>query len=110
MSSNQQIYKVIFLTQDQVYEMYAKHVFQGDLYGFVVVEDFIFGETSSIVVDPSEEKLKLEFDGVKRSFIPMHDVIRIDQVERRGTAKILPLPSVMSQPAKTSPLFTPDKK
>jgi len=90
--------------------MYAKHVFQGDLYGFVVVEDFVFGETSSIVVDPSEEKLKLEFDGVKRSFIPMHDVIRIDQVERRGTAKILPLPATTNQPAKASPLFTPDKK
>ena len=110
MSNNQQIYKVIFLNQDQVYEIYAKHVFQGDLYGFVVVEDFVFGEASSIVVDPSEEKLKLEFDGVTRSFIPMQDVIRIEQVERRGTAKILPLPATPNTPAKTSPLFTPDKK
>jgi len=105
-----QIYKIVFMNQDQVYEIYAKHVFQGDLYGFVVVEDFIFGETSSIVVDPSEEKLKAEFSGVKRSFVPMHEVIRIDQVERRGTAKILPLPSDFQVLSKESKVYTPDTK
>jgi hypothetical protein len=40
------------------------------------------------VVDPGEEKLKNQFDGVKRSFIPVHSIIRIDEVERVGTAKI----------------------
>lgn len=85
------IYKVVFVNQNQIYEVYARQVYQGDLYGFVVVEDFVFGEASSIVVDPGEEKLKAEFENVKRSFIPMHEIIRIDQVEKRGTAKILPL-------------------
>ncbi len=85
------IYKVVFVNQNQIYEVYARQVYQGDLYGFVVVEDFVFGESSSIVVDPSEEKLKAEFENVKRSFIPMHEIIRIDQVEKRGSAKILPL-------------------
>ncbi|MGB7388758.1 MAG: DUF1820 family protein, partial [Pseudomonas neustonica] len=33
-------------------------------------------------------KLKNQFDGVKRSFIPVHSIIRIDEVERVGTAKI----------------------
>ncbi len=91
-----QIFKVIFVNQNQVYEIYAKQVYQGDLYGFVAVEDFVFGETSAIVVDPSEEKLKAEFGNVKRSFIPMHAIIRIDQVERRGAARILPLASESS--------------
>ena len=36
----------------------------------------------------SEEKLKAQFDGVVRSFIPMHAIIRIDEVERLGTPKI----------------------
>jgi len=85
------IYKVVFVNQNQIYEVYARQVYQGDLYGFVVVEDFVFGESSSIVVDPSEEKLKAEFENVKRSFIPMHEIIRIDQVEKRGSAKVLPL-------------------
>ncbi len=108
--TDNQIYKIVFMNQDQVFEIYAKHVFQGDLYGFVVVEDIIFGETSSIVVDPSEEKLKAEFGGVKRSFVPMHEVIRIDQVERRGTAKILPLPNNAQPTAKDSRVYSPDSK
>ncbi len=83
------IYRVVFRHQDQVYELYAKSVFQGDLYGFVVIEDFLFGEKSSIVVDPSEDKLRTEFEGVSRSFVPMHEIIRIDQVKRRGHAKII---------------------
>mgnify|MGYP002148277560 FL=1 len=87
--SEKDIYKVIFVNRDQIYELYAKSVYQGDMYGFVIVEGFIFGEKSAIVLDPSEEKLMLEFDGVKRSFIPMHEIIRIDQVERRGVSKIV---------------------
>ena len=52
------IYKVIFLNQGQVYEMYAKQIYQSDLWGFLEVEEFVFGERTQIVVDPSEEKLK----------------------------------------------------
>ena len=82
MSKRDPIYKVIFLNQGQVYEMYAKQIFQSDLWGFLEVEEFVFGERSQLVVDPSEEKLKAQFEGVVRSFVPMHAIIRIDEVER----------------------------
>jgi hypothetical protein len=82
------IYKVIFLNQGEVYEMYAKQVYQSDLWGFLEVEEFVFGERSQMIVDPAEEKLKSEFSSIKRSFIPMHSVIRIDEVEKEGTCKI----------------------
>ena len=109
--TDNQIYKISFTNQNEVYEIYAKHVFQGDLYGFVVAEDFIFGEATTIVVDPSEEKLKSEFAGVKRSFIPMHEIIRIDQVEKRGTAKILPLPgNKPGQQSGTARIQSPERK
>lgn len=85
------LFKVQFVNQNQVYEVYARSVYQGNLLGFVVIEDFVFGEQYSLVVDPSEERLKKEFENVRRSYIPMHEVIRIDEVERRGTARILPL-------------------
>ena len=48
----------------------------------------MFDERSQVVVDPSEEKLKSEFTGVRRSFIPMQAIIRIDEVEKTGVAKI----------------------
>lgn len=86
--SDQRLYKIIFFSQGQVYEMYAKHVSQGGLYGFVEVEDLVFGERSKVVVDPGEERLKKEFEGVKRFFLPMHAILRIDEVEKEGTSRI----------------------
>ena len=84
----EQIYKVIFVNQGKVYEIYAQHVTQGTLYGFIEVEELLFGEKSTLLVDPSEERLQNEFAGVRRSFIPLHAVIRIDQVEKQGTSKM----------------------
>ena len=89
--ANSHVYKISFLNQGKVYEVYAKGVNQGGLLGFVEVAGLIFGEKSAVVIDPSEERLKAEFDGVVRTYIPMHAVIRIDEVEKQGTAKIVQL-------------------
>ncbi|MCP5419582.1 MAG: DUF1820 family protein [Gammaproteobacteria bacterium] len=88
MNNPKSIYKVIFLNQGRVYELYARSVFQGNMYGFVEVEELIFGEKSSLLVNPAEEKLQGEFSGVRRTFIPLHSVIRIDEVEKEGVSKI----------------------
>lgn len=82
------IYKIIFLNQDKVYELYAKSIYQSDMYGFIEAEEFVFGERSQLIVDPGEERLKTEFSGVCRSYIPMHSIIRIDEVEKEGIGKI----------------------
>lgn len=85
---NKPVYKVIFFNQDQVFEVFARSIFQSDLWGFIEIEEFLFGERSQLLVDPSEEKLKGEFAGVKRSYIPMQSIIRIDEVEKEGTVKV----------------------
>jgi hypothetical protein len=86
--ASRQIYKIIFMNNGQVYEVYARSVGQGSLFGFVEVEELVFGERTSVVVDPSEERLKSEFDSVKRTYLPMHSIIRIDEVEKPGTSKV----------------------
>jgi len=86
--SSDRIYRITFVNQDKVYEIFARQVYESDLYGFVVVEEIVFGTQSSVVIDPGEERLKTEFDAVKRSFIPIHSVIRIDEVEKPGISKI----------------------
>ena len=53
-----------------------------------VAEELVFGERSGVLVDPSEEKLKAEFEGVKRSYLPMHAIVRIDEVTKEGVGKI----------------------
>ena len=82
------IYKVIFLNQGKVYEVYAKDVSHGSLFGFVAVEELVFGTRTSVVVDPSEEKIKTEFEGVKRTYLPLHSILRIDEVDKQGVSKI----------------------
>ena len=82
------IFKVIFMNQGQIYEIYAREVGHGVMFGFVEVEEIIFGERSTVVVDPSEERIKSEFKGVKRTYLPMHSIIRIDEVDKQGTPKI----------------------
>ena len=82
------IYKILFHSQGQVYEVYAHNIYQSDLYGFVEIEDYTFGNRSQMLIDPSEDRLRNEFEGVQRSFIPMHAIVRIDEVEKEGVAKI----------------------
>ena len=89
--STKPIYKVIFYNQSQVYEVYARAIYQSDMYGFIEVEEFVFGERSQMIVDPGEEKLKAEFSKVSRSYIPMQAIIRIDEVEKEGTGKVTEL-------------------
>ena len=84
----QSIYRVLFHNQGQIYEVYAHNIYQSELYVFVEVEDYTFGNRSGMVIDPSEDRLRTEFDGVQRSFIPMHAIVRIDEVEKEGVAKI----------------------
>ncbi len=82
------LYRIVFMNQGKVYEIYARSISHGELFGFVEIEDIVFGERSSVVVDPSEERIKSEFSGVRRTYIPMHSVIRVDQVEKQGVSKI----------------------
>ncbi len=89
--TDETIYKVIFHNQGKVFEIFARDLHQGGIFGFIEVEKILFGERSSVVVDPSEENLKSEFKGVNRTYIPMHSIIRIDEVEKEGAAKITKL-------------------
>lgn len=82
------IYRVIFSQEDKVYEIYANYISEENLMGFIEVEELVFTEPNAIVVDPSEERLKTEFQGVKRTYIPMHMILRIDEMEKHGAAKI----------------------
>ncbi len=84
------IFKVLFVSQGKMYEVYARKVSHGELFGFVEVEELVFGERSTVVVDPGEERIKSEFAGVKRTYIPMHSIVRIDEVRKQGVSKISP--------------------
>jgi len=88
--SQNTVYRVTFLNQGEVYEVYARSVSQGGIFGFVEIADLIFRDETKKVIDPSRERIANEFRGVPRTFVPLHAVLRIDQVEREGEARITP--------------------
>ena len=102
------IFKVVFSNQGKVYEIYAKKVSHGALWGFVEVEELIFGEKSTVLVDPSEERVKSEFEGVKRTYLPMHSILRIDEVRKHGISKIVSAESSNITPF-PAPIYTPSE-
>lgn len=83
------IFRVSFHNNGKVYQLHAQQVSHGDLYGFIEVQDLLFDEHTTVVIDPAEEKLKAEFSGVQRLMLPLHSIIRIEEVEKRGQNKIL---------------------
>ena len=103
--SDKTLYKIAFMSQGQVYEVYARSVSHGWLFGFIEVEELVFGERTSVVVDPSEEKIKSEFENVKRTYLPMHSIIRIDEVDKQGTSKISKIEGNVTQ--FPMPIYTP---
>jgi len=100
------IFKVLFINQGKVYEIYARKVGQGGMFGFLEVEELVFGERSSVVVDPAEERIKAEFQDVRRTYLPLHAVLRIDEVKKHGVSKISALEgsNVAQFPV---PIYTP---
>jgi hypothetical protein len=83
------IFRVTFFNNGKLYQLHAQRVESASLYGFIEVSDLMFGEHTSVVIDPAEERLKAEFEGVERLLLPMHAIVRIEQVERHGQNKIL---------------------
>ena len=82
------LFKITFANQEAIYEIYVRSIKESDLFGFLEAEELVFGEQTALVVDPSEERLKMEFSNVKRTFIPMHSIYRIDEVTKQGTSKM----------------------
>ncbi len=106
MADKERIYRISFINKGEAYEIYAKGIAHGDLFGFLEIEDIIWGNNTSMVIDPSEERLRNEFKGVTCTFIPMHAVNRIDEVEKTGVAKITSIKGSNITPFPT-PIYTP---
>lgn len=102
-----QIFRITFHNNGKLYQLHAQQVSQSDIYGFVEVRGLMFGEHTAVVIDPAEERLKDEFAGVERILVPMHAVVRIDQVNRQGDNKILEIDGIS---ANVTPFPLPGKR
>jgi hypothetical protein len=104
------LFKIVFQSLGQVVELYARQVSQGGLFGFVEVEELVFGARSELVVDPADEGLRSEYGSAKRLFLPLHAVVRIEEVDKEGVARTRPVgeaPGIVTP--FPMPIFTPGK-
>jgi hypothetical protein len=108
-AAEKRLFKVTFHNQGQVYEVYARRVSQGGLLGFVEIEGLVFGTRTKMVVDPGEERLQREFDGVRRCYVPIHAIVRIDEVEKRGASRITEVGKAGNVAPFPLPVFQPGR-
>lgn len=99
------LYRIQFVNNGEHYELYVHEVSQSNLFGFIEIGDFVWDTHTSLVLDPSHEKLKSEFNNVNRTYIPLHSIIKIDEVKEQGTAKIKELSDKVTQ--FPGPIYTP---
>ena len=82
------LYKVTFHNAGRIYELYARKVASGALWGFTEVSDLVFDVHEGMVIDPTEERLRDEFAGTRVLHLPMQSIVRIEEVERKGQSAI----------------------
>jgi len=99
--ATRKLYKIVFHNAGKVYELYARQVASSEMWGFTTVSGLEFGTREGVLVDPTEERLREEFADTRTLHLPVHAIVRIEEVGRRGAAairdgssgeKVVPLP------------------
>jgi len=86
--AKESLYRVAFHNHGKVYELYCTGVESSSLWGFLAISGMVFDTGEGVVVDPSEEKIRDEFADVEVLHVPLHGVLRVEQVARKGQASI----------------------
>jgi hypothetical protein len=107
--AKKRLYKIIFLNQGKVYELFSESVASSGLWGFVEVSELVFDSAEGLVVDPVEERMKQEFANARVLHLPIQSVLRVEEVDKRGQClirdresgeKVTPFP--LSPPSRSS--------
>lgn len=86
--ADKRLYKIVFLNNGKVYELFSEGVTSSGLWGFVEVSDLVFETKEGLVVDPTEEKMRQEFAHARVLHLPIQSVLRVEEVEKRGKCLI----------------------
>lgn len=86
---NKKLYKITFLSQGKMLELYARHVGSSALWGFTEIAEIVFDQAGDgVVIDPTEERLREEFGNTKVLHLPIQCIVRVEEVEKRGPLAI----------------------
>ena len=93
MNDNQTIYRILFNQGNDVYEIYSRYVCEETLMGFIEIEELVFptahaNKSEKAKSNKSLDTLRQEFTNVKRCYVPVHSVLRIDEINQHITDQI----------------------
>lgn len=92
--ARQRLYKVVFTAQGKTVELYARRLASSSLWGFTEIADLVFAPPGEgRIVDPVEERLREEFRNTHVLHIPIHAIVRIEEVDRLGAMKVSDAPA-----------------
>jgi hypothetical protein len=106
MSKPDKLYRVNYINQNQVYEIYARQISTEQLLGFMSLSGIVFDHRDQVVIDPVEEQLKAEFSDVEVLHVPIQQVLKAEQVKTKKSCKIRALKQhnvITSMPKQTGP-------
>jgi hypothetical protein len=87
--STQLVYRVTFTENNTIKKIFSKFISEDNLESFIELDDLIF---DSVLNDTAchQEVLKSEFKGVQRLYLPLHTILRIDEIhlDSKGQLKI----------------------
>lgn len=96
-------YKITFQQEQEQYQVCAREVMSSELYGLIEIGDFVFPE-NKLVYNPGEERLRREFEGIERTWLPYHAILRIDEVSDTHAREIKIVPMEAARAARGGPL------
>lgn len=79
-STERPIYRIVFAQHDDVQEIYAQYISEETLVGFIEADTLL---------EFNQGKNSVDIKEVRRCYIPLHNIIRIDEVswQTDGEAK-----------------------
>lgn len=95
MTVKEHFFRVMFTQRDQLCELYAKQLAESDMYGFIVIEELVLPPLLPSQKEAGETRQPNEFEDVIRTYLPVHSIVRIDEVEK--VDETLPLNPIVGQ-------------
>ena len=75
------LFKVTFISEEQKpTQLYAEEVCAADILGFVEASRLVFIDSSDVIINPEDDKIRKMFENTTRVMFPINNVLRIEEV------------------------------
>lgn len=83
-------YKIQFYdAKKEIFTLKAKSVSPTSFLGLIEISEIIHKEESNLLITPDDDKSRIEFKNVLKTYIPIGHIIRIDEIVEEEEKPIL---------------------